>query len=113
MRSRVYVAGPISLGDRKKNVQRGIEAGLELLRRGYAPFIPQLSTFCNGTPDVGGNEYEQWMELDFSYISVCQALLRLSGKSAGAEREVTFALEHGIPVYTSIELLAAEVPPSQ
>ena len=110
-RPRIYIAGPISKGDRDANVQAGITAGRDLLNAGFAPFIPHLSHIIEPGALIGTPEYEQWLELDFSYISVCDALFRLPGESAGADREVAFAESIGIPVFTSLEALKAQIFP--
>jgi len=110
VRSRVYVAGPISQGDPVANCQRAIKVGFELMDLGYAPFVPHYSYFVDMDSTHGAGRYEQWIALDFSYISVCDALLRLSGPSGGADREVIFAYEIGVPVFYSIEALQVAVP---
>src|SRR5437870_10078759 len=44
-------------------------------------------------------------------VSVCHGLLRLPGKSAGADREVAFAERSGIPVFSSVAELLSGLPP--
>ena len=110
LRIRVYVAGPISKGDVRENVERGIKAGLELLEAGYAPFIPHLSHLADPKALAGSDLYERWLSLDFSWVAACHALLRIPGDSDGADREVAFARANGIPVYDSIEALKADLP---
>ena len=106
MRKRVYIAGPISKGQVDKNIARGIRVGVSLLKAGYAPIIPHLSHFATpANSTIGIKLYEQWLEADFSFISTCSAVLRLPGKSVGADREVAFALDCGIPVFRSMALL--------
>lgn len=110
-RPRVYVAGPISLGDQNANVRAGVMAGLALFEAGYAPFIPHLSHLINPTAVAGTSQYEKWLELDFSFIAVCDALLRLPGESAGADREVAFAQSVGVPVFMDMANLTAAIFP--
>ncbi len=110
LRPRVYVAGPISAHDPVANCQRAIRVGFELMDLGYAPFVPHYSYFVDMDSTHGAGRYEQWIALDFSFISVCHALLRLPGLSKGADREVAFAHEIGIPVFYSIEALQVAVP---
>lgn len=110
-RPRIYVAGPISKGDINANVQNGINVGKELLEAGYAPFIPHLSHLVDSGALVGTDAYEKWLELDLSFIQVCDALLRLPGESAGADREVAFAQSVGVPVYDNLETLKLGVFP--
>ena len=110
VRSRIYVAGPISIGDPVANCQRAIQVGLELMDHGYAPFVPHYSYFVDRDSMIGKGRYEQWIAIDFSYISTCHALLRLSGRSKGADREVAFAHDRGIPVFYRIDALCRAIP---
>jgi hypothetical protein len=109
----VYVAGPISVGDVEANVRRAVSVGLELFRAGYAPFIPHLSHFADPLALCGTEAYEGWLDLDRSFISVCDALLRLPGYSAGADREVAFAKSYWVPVYYSVDHLLLELAPTR
>ena len=115
LRSRIYIAGPITLGDTLGNVQRAVAMGARLLTLGYAPVIPHLSHYID--PDAtwtkNPERYEQWLDTDRSLIAVCDALLRLPGTSKGADREVLWAHEIGIPVYTDLQALLDSLPSTQ
>ena len=115
LRSRIYVAGPITLGDMNDNVAMGVAAGKTLLDHGYAPFIPHLSHFVepHATWTNTPARYEQWLALDRSFIAVCDALLRLPGESRGADREVAWAVEIGIPVFHTLAVLFDRIPPTR
>lgn len=102
-RFRVYVAGPLSQGDREANVQRAVQVGLKLLEMGYAVFIPHLSYFIDQAGVDGTESWERWLQSDCSWISVADVVLRLPGASRGADREVAFAQERGILVLHSLE----------
>lgn len=106
-RTRVYVAGPYTKGDPVQNVRRAILVGNELLQRGYAPFIPHLTMFWHL---LAPNDYEAWLSYDFEWVDVCDVLLRLSGESSGADREVERAQRNNQPVYTDVDLLVASEP---
>lgn len=97
---RVYVAGPISLGDLYANLRSAIDAADQLLESGHAPFVPHLACVWNMIHPHG---YEQWMALDREWLLQCNALLRLPGESAGADREVQTARLHDIPSFESVE----------
>lgn len=112
-RSRIYVAGPISLGDQDENVRRGVAAGLELLQAGYAPFIPHLSHYVNSEAVLGTEDYEKWLQLDFSFIRTCSGVLRIPGISPGADREVAFARTLRLPVFYDIPSILATIPTVQ
>lgn len=104
-RLRVYVAGPISKGDVAANVKAGIDAGLRLLTAGFAPMIPHLSALVEPDALVGTPRYEDWMETDLAWITVADALVRIPGESAGADREVAHARKHYVPVYYGVSAL--------
>src|SRR5262245_27076743 len=104
-RTRVYVAGPITgSGNLLVNVHVAVRAGTTLLKRGYAPYVPHLSCYWEM---MAGDEftYEDWLALDIAYLDTCDALLRLDGKSSGADREVARAIEKGLRVYHSLDTL--------
>lgn len=105
-RTRVYVAGPIYVGDPSKNVVKAADAGLELVRKGYAPFIPHLMYWLNQE----GLTWDIWMEVDLPWVEVADAVLRLPGKSRGADWEEKTAKEKGILVFYSLEDLLAKLP---
>jgi len=95
---RVYVAGPYTKPDPVTNTRAAIAAGNRLLDLGYAPFVPHLTHYWHlETP----RPYEDWMQLDFEWVAVCHAVLRLPGESSGADREVSLARKLGIPVFES------------
>ena len=97
---KVYVAGPLTVGSEMHNVRVAIEAAETLLRRGYSPYVPHLNVLWHLIFPHG---YEAWMSLDFAYLEVCDALLRLPGESPGADREVAFAKRRGMRVEYNIE----------
>lgn len=99
MRTKVYVSGPLSLGDKQQNVQNAIEAGKALLVLGYAPFIPHLTWYADPHDELG---WENWIESDLAWVSSCAVVLRLPGESKGADLECRHAVELGIPVVHSI-----------
>ena len=101
-----------------------------LMAAGLAPFCPHWSCYAGGCHDgwyYGEDEVEDtrrgvlsvaaaqptaathadWLALDFAWLDVCDAVLRLPGDSDGADKEVAHAQERGIPVFTSIEELVA------
>lgn len=104
------MAGPISQGDPRANCQRAIKMGFTLMDAGYAPYVPHYSYFVDQASIVGQGRYEQWISLDLSWITVCHALLRLPGVSKGADREVAWAKQVGVPVYTNLKKLIKEIP---
>ena len=113
VRTRVYVAGPISQGDPEGNCRRAIKMGFVLMDKGYAPYVPHYSWFVDVDSVAGKGRYEQWISGDLSWIATCQGLLRLSGESKGADREVRWAREVGVPVFYDLQVLLDELKPTQ
>ena len=97
---RIYIASPYTLGDQALNVRRQIEVADKLLEMGFTPVCPCLLHFWH---IVSPKPYETWIRLGLAYLSMCDYVLRLDGKSDGADKEVEFARQRGIPVYYSIE----------
>lgn len=103
----VYVAGPISHGDTLVNIRNGLKAGIELVKYGFHPFVPHMD-FVSYILDPETLDYETILHQDLAWIRRCDALYRLQGFSPGAEREVEFANDIGLPVFYSLgELLRA------
>jgi hypothetical protein len=94
----VYIAGPLTTGNQDRNVHRAVQAADMVYAMGGIPLIPHLSTVW---AMISGKDrsYEEWLDIDFEYIRRCDALYRTPGASAGADREVEFANEIGIPVF--------------
>lgn len=96
----IYVAAPYSLGDLVSNVRFACEVGDKILAKGHIPFIPHLSHFWHF---VSPKSYEEWLRIDRAFIPRCDALLRVDGKSPGADMEVDLAKRLGVPIYYSLE----------
>jgi hypothetical protein len=106
-RKKVYISGPISIGDWDENFDQASDAHYSLGRLGFAPFNPMLSMklpWCHNPLF----SHEDWLEMDLPWVECADVLLRLPGESRGADREVAHAQEHGIPVYYNIKALIAE-----
>lgn len=99
---KVYIAGPYTKGDVGQNVKTAIDCADELCKLGYTPFIPHLAHFWHL---ISPKPVEFWCEYDLLWLDYCDALLRLPGESAGADKEVEVACKWGIPVYYSLEEL--------
>lgn len=106
---RIYIASPYSIGNRESNVNRSLKAANVLIGIGYAPFAPLLSHFQN---QLYPRAYETWLGLDLEWLVMCDAVLRLSGPSLGADIEEARAKELGIPVYFTVADLVKGCPPN-
>lgn len=102
---RVYVAGPITQGDRTLNIRRGMLAGLALLRAGYAPYVPHL---CHFLELLDPQPYGRWVLLSLTWLEQSEILIRLPGESEGADNDVRFATRTGIPVFDSVEAFLSD-----
>ena len=91
----VYIAGPITLGDRTQNLRQAILAGDEVLRAGHIPFIPHLNDIWHL---VCPHPADDWYTMDEFWIAKCDALIRLPGASVGADAEVELANKLGLLV---------------
>ncbi len=98
----IYIASPYSIGDQVLNVRRQVETADKLLELGYIPFCPCLTHFWHY---LSPKPQEEWLRIDSEILSRCDAVLRLNGISAGANKEVSLAIDLKIPVYYSIEEL--------
>lgn len=108
---KIYVAGPYTAStsqEIEQNVERAIDAGLELLVRGHKPFIPHLTHFVelrakDRQIDIRWTEYIEW---DRAWLDTCDVLLCL-GRSKGVDLELEQAANLGLPIFTEIEDLFA------
>lgn len=96
---RIYIAGPYTKGDVAENVRAAVFAADYVARFGHTPFIPHLTHFWHM---LIPHPYGFWMDQDEQWLLVCDAVVRLEGESAGADREVAKAIELGLPIYHSV-----------
>ena len=102
IKNKIFISAPYSNGDVEQNVKNAMDISSILMEKGYAPYCPHLGYYLNNNKS---QPYEKWLELHCTYLKVCDAVLRLSGESNGADKEVTLAIEMGIPVFSSIDEL--------
>ena len=93
----VYIAGPYTHGRWEDNIIQAIEIAQQIWMTGHTPFLPHTMT------SLWSLLYpkNQWIRLDLKWLEQCDALIRIEGKSEGADTEVEFAEESGIPVYNT------------
>lgn len=98
MKPLVYVAGPYTHPDPAINVHDTILAAQRLWDTGLmVPVVPHLTHLWHL---IAPQPYERWLEYDNELLARCDALYRLPGESAGADKEVERAVKHlGIPVF--------------
>jgi hypothetical protein len=99
----VYVAGPYTRPDPVENSHTTIRFASELIDEGLVtPVVPHLTLMWHL---VAPRPLDFWYEYDVAMLSRCDALYRIEGESTGADREVAFATDRGIPVFTDRESL--------
>jgi hypothetical protein len=104
MRKRVYIAGPISLGDRSHNLYQSWVAEKQLMEAGFAPLNP-MNTMQLPFAWDDSFTHADWLARCYPWIEVADVVLRLPGESKGADSEVRFAHDMEIPVYYDLEVL--------
>lgn len=106
----ILIAGPYRSGTDgdpaliARNLERLEAAAAPIHRLGHVPMIGEWVALpvLRGMDetDAGGDVmYETARRL----LQHCDAVLRLPGDSAGADKDVEIALERGLPVYRSID----------
>lgn len=96
---KVFISGPYTLGDTAINVKKAMNLCNDLMELGFAPYCPHLTHFLHiNNPQP----YEKWLELDIEYLKICDALIRISGKSSGADKEEDFAKNNKIPIFYNV-----------
>lgn len=109
----VYLSGPITAKEGvsvEENVAAGLRVFLECIRLGIPAFCPQLTgAFPSAHADV---PYDAWMRYDFAIIDRCTHVVMLPRweTSVGAQREMAYALDKGIPVLQTSQLLDLAEP---
>ena len=107
---KVYIASPYTKGDVAVNVKLQLDTVDQLMTLGYAPFAPLYSHFQHMAHP---RPYEDWISIDLEWVHACNVLLRLPGDSSGADGEVAYARELGIPVVFSVEELLEKFAPGK
>ncbi len=99
---KVYIAGPLTGGGISQNVRNAMWTMDALLSLGYVPFCPHLLYWQNM---AYYRAPQSWLDYDFEWLKVCDALYRMPGDSSGSDKEVEYAKTLGIPVFYSTEEL--------
>ena len=103
---KIYIAAPYTKGDVVLNIRRVIQAADALVAMGHTPLIPHLTHFWHL---ISPKSHEFWLSYDLELLDFCDALLRLDGESAGADKEVEYAEQHCIMVFHSVEELVGRL----
>ena len=95
---RVFISSPYTLGDTYENVRRQHDAMAALPMMGHFPFAPLLSHYQQILHPM---HWHEWIRWDLEWLAQCQVVLRLPGRSKGADIECVRAKELLIPVVTT------------
>jgi hypothetical protein len=96
----VYVAAPFSEGDNATNIRLSMCYSQRLFDSGLVPFNPLL---LNQHFIVHPADWTKAIQWCLSYLTKCDALVRIPGVSSGADIEVAMAEKIGIPVFETNE----------
>ena len=107
---RIYVAGPLSADTTcgyLRNLARMVKTAVILRRMGHYPYTPGLDFLFVIVAEVMGYAFdlEDVYELNYPWIAVSEAVYMIA-RSPGTDREVEYARQLGIPVYTRFEEVA-------
>ncbi len=105
----IFVTGPYSAPTDEgveRNIQRAIEMGRRVFRKGYFALVPHLLVrdFYVPKDTSGPFSYEALMQFTLAMVPKCDALL-LYDHSPGAAREWRLAESLGKPIYFDISEL--------
>ena len=96
MRPQIYIAGPVTTGDRVENIRAACVAADTIVELGGEPVVPHDTLIREM---VTPHNYDYWMDRCLFMVSRCDGLLRLDGNSYGADLEVDDSYANGIPVF--------------
>ena len=96
----VYVAGPMKHDDMGDHLRTACIVATEIESRGGIAYLPQLDYFRQLIVPMSPQYY---LEKDKRWLELCRAVLRLPGKSDGADAEVKLANELGKLVFHDID----------
>lgn len=115
----ILIAGPYRSGTDgdpaciAANLARLEEASAPIFRLGHVPMIGEwvaLPILRTLGPDQSADEStdgDVMYETAHRLLQHCDAVLRLPGASAGADKDVEIARERGLPVYFAIDEIPA------
>ena len=94
-RPKVYIAGPLTTGDRVFNRAAAISTANAVSGLGAVVYVPHLN---DDWEMMYPRPYDDWMRDCLDWIDVCDAVVRIGGKSNGASLECEYASGNGVPI---------------
>jgi len=98
----IYISGPYTKPDPVENTHKAIQIAEEIIRLGCTPYIPHLNLLWHL---VYPHPIDFWYEMDIDILPRCDAVLRLSGDSRGADTEILLAQQLSIPIFYFLDEL--------
>ena len=86
----VFISGPYSLGDPVVNSRKAIIMAEKLSKHGFSSYIPHLNLFRHF---LFPHDIDFWYQDDIIWLKKCDYIIRLPGKSRGADEEERWAKE--------------------
>ena len=103
----LYLAAPYSHPGPVENTHRAVKAWEKLTDAGYVVFVPHVSLLLHL---VNPRPEQFWYDYGMNLLGRCDAVVRLSGYSKGADKECEWATEHNIPIYSMNDLIEKHRP---
>ncbi len=102
-----YTAGGADAAQRAENLRAMNRAAVELFRRGHIPMIG-VNLALPVIEAAGPEAFDEiMMPLSLALTERCDAVLRVGGRSQGADDEVERFAARGLPVYRRLEDMPA------
>jgi hypothetical protein len=104
----IYVAGPYSAPTPeqvKANVQKAIDIGTEIFKRGHYPYIPHLNWMIEERLRETGQElwsWQNWMDFDRPWLDKSDAIFYIA-PSTGTDLERGIAKTQGKPIFYDLD----------
>jgi len=98
----IYITAPYTHPDPVENTHRAVKAWERLTQYGYTALVPHVSLLLHL---INPRPAEFWYAYDIKLLEKCDCIVRLTGESSGADREVKWAKVHNVPVYTMADLI--------
>ena len=96
----IYIAAPYTKPDPVENTHKVIHVANHLVQMGFIPIVPHLSMLWHA---ITPKPYEFWLRYDLALLVKCDAVLRLSGESPGADAEVKEAIAMKKHIFYSLQ----------
>jgi len=98
---KVYIAAPYT-SDPCHNTYNVIQVANQLFDKGYIPYVPHLTLLWDV---ISPRPVKDWYKLDNEWLECCDCIIRLAGKSKGADNEMRLARKLGVKITTLKKLL--------